>query len=75
MPSFLKSGSDVHRLPLSRSESPYLAWALSLALSQCEPEEEELLLSLLSRCESLAPYAPLRSLSEWRSSVLSRSSL
>lgn len=64
----------MHRLPLSRAESPYVSWALSLALSQCEPEEEELLLSLLSRCEALAPYAPLRSLSEWRSSVLSRSS-
>lgn len=59
------------KLSISRDESPYVAWALSLALSHCEPEEEELLLSLLSRCETLAPYAPLSSLSEWRSSVLS----
>jgi hypothetical protein len=60
------------RLSISHAESSYLAWALSLALSQCEREEEELILSLLFRCEALSPYAPLRSLSEWRSSVLSR---
>lgn len=56
---------------LSPSELPYALWALELALSQCEPDEEEALSSLVSRLHALAPFSPFSGSSQWRASLLS----
>jgi hypothetical protein len=57
------------RLSLSSREALYVLWALEEALLISEPEEEELLLSLISRLDGAA--APFSSASASRSRSLS----
>lgn len=56
---------------LSAEEQAYALWALELALSQCEPDEEEAISSLVSRLHALAPFSPFSGSSQWRASLLS----
>jgi hypothetical protein len=62
-------------MKLSPADLPYVAFSLERMLQDCEPEEEEILSSLLSRILRLCPYAPLSTGSQWRASLLSSSSL
>lgn len=57
------------RLSLSDREALYVLWALEEALLISEPEEEETLLSLISRLSDSA--APFSSASQARSRSLS----
>lgn len=62
------------RIPLSQEERAYILWALEHILPDCDNEEEEILWRIIEKLQRPgSPFAPLRSLSEWRSSVLSRS--
>lgn len=56
---------------LSTKEQAYVLWALETVLSDCEPEEENLLLSLIKRFQALAPFSPFSGSSQWRASILS----
>jgi hypothetical protein len=58
-------------MKLSTKERAFMLWALEEALLSCEPEEEELLLSLIERLSSLSPFSPFSSSSQWRASQLS----
>ncbi len=59
------------RLSLSDREALWLLWALEEALLISEPEEEELLSSLISRLSASQPYAPFSSASVARTDALS----
>lgn len=61
------------RLLLSQKEALYVLWALEEALSFSEPEEEELLFSLISRISSYQSSAPFSSASDARAYSLSSS--
>jgi hypothetical protein len=56
---------------LSPSDLPYVLWALETVVSDCEPEEEALLFSLIERLSSLSPFSPFSGSLQWRASVLS----
>lgn len=60
---------------LSTEEQPYVLWALEAALSNCEPEEEAIIFSLIERLSSLSPFSPFSGSYQWRASVLSSLSL
>jgi hypothetical protein len=53
----------MRRLSLSSREALYVLWALEEALLISEPEEEELLLSLISRLQESGAAAPFSSAS------------
>jgi len=59
------------RLSLSGEEALWLLWALEEALLISEPEEDELLSSLIERLSSSQPYAPYSSASQARANALS----
>lgn len=58
-------------MKLSAKERAYVLWALETVLSDCEPEEEEILLSLVERLQALSPFSPFSGSSQWRASLLS----
>lgn len=60
------------RLSFSPEEALYLLWSLEEALLIAEPEEEEILSSLIQRLSSSASYAPFSSASQRRAHSLSR---
>lgn len=60
------------RLSFSPEEALCLLWALEEALLIAEPEEEELLSSLIQRLSVSASYAPFSSASQRRRDKLSR---
>ena len=63
------------RVSLSQEERAYILWALEQILPDCDKEEEEIVWRAIEKLQRPgSPFAPLRSLSEWRSSVFSRSS-
>lgn len=59
------------RLSLSDREALWLLWSLEEALLIAEPEEEELLSSLIERLSASQPHAPFSSASQARADALS----